>query len=316
MNGEILVEAERVSRAYGHRQAVDDVSFTASRGQITGFLGPNGAGKSTLMQVVCGVLAPGAGSVRIAGYDLLEQPLAARRRLGYLPETPPLYPDCTVDEYLAYAGRLKGLKGDALAEALASCKQSCGLDGAGRRLTGNLSKGYRQRVGIAQALIHAPDVIVLDEPSSGLDPNQMLEVRRLIRSMAAAHCIILSTHLLGEARELCDRILVMRDGRVVMDADPAALGAVTGRRHVVAAFRNPPDSPGDIAALEGVLDIQPAGGTNRYRITCTGDPAVLERIADTASARHWGLTELAGEADALERAYLRLTGGADLAEAP
>ena len=316
MNGENLLEARDLRRVYGGRVALDGVGFTAARGQITGFLGPNGAGKSTLMQILCGVLAPTSGTVTIAGHDLLDSPLEAKRRLGYLPEQPPVYTDCTVAEYLDYCARLRGLRGPPLARAVEACIARCGLADASGRLIGNLSKGYRQRAGLAQALVHEPDVVVLDEPSSGLDPRQTLEFGDLIRSLGRERCVILSTHHLAEARSLCDRVLIMRGGKVAMDADIGALAAAGDHRVVTAGFRNPPADTAALAALEGVLDVRPAGGRNRYRITCTGDPAVLSTIAEAAAAREWGLTELAGGAEDLEQAYVRLTGEPQAAETP
>jgi len=217
MNAEILINAQNLSRFYGARCAVNDISFSIKRGEITGFLGPNGAGKSTLMQMVCGVLAATSGSIEIAGHDILEQPIPAKRALGYLPEQPPLYQDCTVDEYLFYCARLRGICGTDVARAVIISKDRCGLADTGKRLIGNLSKGYQQRVGIAQAIIHNPPVIVLDEPTSGLDPNQIIEIRELILGMRNDHSIILSTHILAEAESLCDRILILHQGRVVLD---------------------------------------------------------------------------------------------------
>jgi ABC-2 type transport system ATP-binding protein len=217
MNAEILINAHNLSRFYGARCAVNDISFSIKRGQITGFLGPNGAGKSTVMQMVCGVLAATSGSIEIAGHDILGQPIPAKRALGYLPEQPPLYQDCTVDEYLFYCARLRGICGAEVARAVITCKDRCGLADTGKRLIGNLSKGYQQRVGIAQAIIHNPPVIVLDEPTSGLDPNQIIEIRELILGMRNDHSIILSTHILAEAESLCDRILILHKGRVVFD---------------------------------------------------------------------------------------------------
>jgi ABC-2 type transport system ATP-binding protein len=223
MTNEPLITASSVSRFYGGRRAIENISFSITRGEVVAFLGPNGAGKSTLMQILCGVLPASTGTVRIAGFDMLEQPLQAKQRLGYLPEQPPLYTDCTVDEYLDYCARLRGIASTEIAGRVSACKQKCGLEAVGKRLIANLSKGYRQRVGIAQAIIHAPDVIVLDEPSSGVDPNQMIEIGALIREMGREHCVILSTHMLAEAQSLGDRVLIMNAGSVVLDSALASL---------------------------------------------------------------------------------------------
>jgi len=218
-----LITAAGISRYYGQRRAIDNISFTIHRGEIVCFLGPNGAGKSTLMQIICGVMAASSGSVSIAGFDIIEQSILAKQNLGYLPEQPPIYLDCTVDEYLAYCGRLRGINSNQLSDHLDTSKQKCGLTEVGKRLIGNLSKGYRQRIGIAQALIHEPAVIILDEPSSGVDPNQMIEIRELIREMGKHHSIILSTHMLAEAESTCDRVLIIHAGAVVLDNSMADL---------------------------------------------------------------------------------------------
>jgi ABC-2 type transport system ATP-binding protein len=223
MSTEPLLSARNVCRYYGRRCAIADISFTVNRGEIVTFLGPNGAGKSTLMQILCGVLAASSGQVSITGHDIVEQALLAKRQLGYLPEQPPLYTDCTVDEYLRYCARLRGISSAQTATAVDACKQKCGLNDVGKRLINNLSKGYRQRIGIAQAIIHSPDLIILDEPSSGVDPNQMIEIRELIREMGRDHSIILSTHMLAEAQSISDRVLIIHAGRVVLDSELAAL---------------------------------------------------------------------------------------------
>jgi len=228
MSNEILISANNVSRFYGGRCAVNGISFTVKRGEIAGFLGPNGAGKSTMMQMLCGVLASTSGSIEIAGHNILEQPLQAKQHLGYLPEQPPLYLDCTVDEYLFYCARLRGIRSSDVARAVIICKDRCGLADTGKRLIGNLSRGYQQRVGIAQAIIHNPPVIVLDEPTSGLDPNQIIEIRELIKGMRNDHGIILSTHILAEAESICDRILIVHQGRIVLDKTLAELASETG----------------------------------------------------------------------------------------
>ncbi len=223
MNDESLICARNLSRYYGGRRAIHNISFTINRGEIVTFLGPNGAGKSTLMQILCGVLAASAGTVTIAGHDIIAEPLLAKRQLGYLPEQPPLYTDCTVDEYLTYCARLRNIKAALVPHSVTASKQKCGLNDVGKRLIANLSKGYQQRVGIAQAIIHTPDVIVLDEPSAGVDPNQMIEIRELIRDMGREHSIILSTHMLAEAQSISDRVLIIYAGSVILDSKLAVL---------------------------------------------------------------------------------------------
>ena len=217
MSDDILIKANSLYRYYGTRCVLNDVSFTAKKGEITGFLGPNGAGKSTLMQILCGVLAPTSGAVSIAGHDILEHPFDAKSILGYLPEQPPLYLDCTVDEFLTYCAKLRGISNQDITDRLDIVKNKCGLSDVGKRVIANLSKGYQQRTGVAQAIIHSPDVVVLDEPSSGLDPKQIIELRDLIVDMGKDHCVILSTHILAEAQSLCDRILILNMGKIALD---------------------------------------------------------------------------------------------------
>ncbi|OQW38443.1 MAG: multidrug ABC transporter ATP-binding protein [Proteobacteria bacterium SG_bin4] len=214
---EISLSARDLCREYGRYVAVDHVNLELHRGEVLGLLGPNGAGKSTTMRMLTGLLAPSSGSIQICGIDLLEQPTAAKAQVGFLPEIPPLYPDLTVDEYLRLAARLHRVPKAEEPAALASAKQRCGLNDCGNRLIGALSKGFQQRVGIAQAIIHKPAVIILDEPSVGLDPNQMREIRQLIRDLGKTSSVILSTHLLSEVVSVCDRVQILHKGQVVFN---------------------------------------------------------------------------------------------------
>jgi ABC-2 type transport system ATP-binding protein len=193
------------------------VSFDLPHGEILGLLGPNGAGKSTAMQIICGVIAANNGSVNIAGYDIQDAPQQAKQNIGFLPEQLPLYNDLTVDEYLFYTAKLRGIKKVNLSEKVTSCKRRCSLETSGKRLIQNLSKGYKQRVGIAQAIIHTPAVIILDEPTSGLDPKQILEIRKLMLELSKDHSIMLSTHILSEVEAICDRVLIINNGSIILD---------------------------------------------------------------------------------------------------
>lgn len=213
----ITLLAQNLCREYGHYTAVDHVNLQLQRGEVLGLLGPNGAGKSTTMRMLTGILAPSKGSIQICGVDLLDEPIAAKAHLGFLPEIPPLYPDLTVDEYLRLAAKLHRVPKHTVSAALANVKQRCGLSDCGRRLINTLSKGFQQRVGLAQAIIHNPDVIILDEPSVGLDPNQMREIRQLIRELGKSSSVILSTHLLSEVESICDRVQIMHKGQVVFN---------------------------------------------------------------------------------------------------
>lgn len=209
------LSAHGLSRQFGKRMVVQDVSLELKHGEVLGFLGPNGAGKSTLMRMLAGNLVPSCGSIEIRGINLLDKARDAKAHLGYLPEIPPLYRELTIDEYLRLAARLHRVSSTDVTSVLHSIKQRCGLANLGNRLLGKLSKGYQQRVGIAQAVIHEPDVVILDEPTAGLDPNQMLEIRSLIRELGEQHSVILSTHILPEAESVCDRVQIMHEGRIV-----------------------------------------------------------------------------------------------------
>ncbi len=221
--GLVTLSTHNLQRNFGHHIAVCDVNLQLKRGEVLGLLGPNGAGKSTTMRMLTGNLAPSSGSIEICGIDLLDKPLEAKAHLGYLPEIPPLYHDMMVDEYLLLAARLHRINKHTLQSVLDNVKQRCGLEVQGRHVIGTLSKGFQQRVGIAQAIIHSPDVIILDEPTVGLDPNQMREIRSLIRDLGVSSSVILSTHILSEVESVCDRVQIMHKGSVVFDQTMAEL---------------------------------------------------------------------------------------------
>ena len=212
-----LISINDLTKFYGPKKAIEDVSFDVHHAEILGLLGPNGAGKSTTMQIICGVIAANNGSVNIAGHDIIDAPKKAKQNIGFLPEQLPLYGDLTVDEYLLYSAKLRGIKKQNINDLIISCKKRCGLENTGKRLIQNLSKGYKQRVGIAQAIIHMPSIIILDEPTSGLDPKQILEIRELMRELSKVHSIIISTHILSEVEAICDRVLIINEGNIVLD---------------------------------------------------------------------------------------------------
>jgi ABC-2 type transport system ATP-binding protein len=212
-----MIEVAQLTKRYGDLAAVDDVSFTAPAGQILGFLGPNGAGKTTTMRIITGFLPATSGTVRVEGFDVFEQSAEVRRRIGYLPESPPLYNDMTVVPFLRFVARLKGMSRGDIGAALDRVLTTCGLAGVADRLLGHLSKGFRQRVGLAQALIHDPPVLILDEPTIGLDPRQIIEIRSLIKTLGGKRTIVLSTHILPEVSQVCDKVVIINDGRVVLE---------------------------------------------------------------------------------------------------
>ena len=307
MTPDILVEVEHLSRYYGDLRAVDDVSFTIRPGEILGFLGPNGAGKTTTMQILSGNLAPSSGRVRIGGHDLQAEPRAAKRLLGYLPELPPLYRDLTVDEYLDYCAALHGVPRRERRAAREAAKAKCALTDVGRRLIGNLSKGYQQRVGLAQAIIHMPALVILDEPTAGLDPIQIREIRTLIRELGKDHGIILSTHILPEVQAICDRVQILHRGRLVLSDTIDALERHLKSSALLVAFRQAPP-PAALEALAGVQQVE-AAGHGRFRIVHAGDDGLNDTIVAQACERGWGLYEIAPERASLEQIFVELTVG-------
>jgi ABC-2 type transport system ATP-binding protein len=212
-----MIEVRNLTKRYGDLTAVDDVTFTAEKGQILGFLGPNGAGKTTTMRIITGFLPATSGTVKVEGFDIFDDSYEVRRRIGYLPESPPLYNDMTVTSYLEFVGRIKGVARADLTTAFERVVETCGLTGVTGRVLGHLSKGFRQRVGLAQALIHSPRVLVLDEPTIGLDPRQIIEIRALIRELAADRTVILSTHILPEVSQLCQKVVIINEGRIAVE---------------------------------------------------------------------------------------------------
>jgi gliding motility-associated transport system ATP-binding protein len=308
MENEILISVKELSRFYGQQRAIENVSFDVHRGEILGFLGPNGAGKSTTMQIICGVLATNNGSVSIAGHDIHQAPRKAKEHIGFLPEQPPLYDDLTVDEFLIYAGKLRGIKKDALTEAVKISKKRCGLENTGSRLIQNLSKGYKQRVGIAQAIIHSPSVIILDEPTSGLDPIQIREIRELMLELAEDHSVILSTHILSEVQSLCDRVLIINQGNIVLDQPMQQIQSDSNKTdHIEITLRRPP-------ALEELLNIEGVASAesinkDTLRINFNNEIDATDAIVEKAAIEKWGLYKLNPDDASLESIFMQLTYG-------
>jgi len=295
-----LLSAHKLTRYYHGRQVLFGIDLELRRGEVLGFLGPNGAGKSTTMNILCGVLAPHGGTVDICGFDLARHAIEAKKHLGYLPETPPLHVDATVDEFLSYCASLRGLKKTEAAAATAKAKRSCDLDDVGSRLIGNLSKGYRQRVGIAQALLHDPAVVVLDEPTSGLDPNQIRTVRDTIRALAQHHAVILSTHVLSEAQTLCNRVTILHHGRIAFDR------SIAGEHEVMSVRFATADLAPDWSIFADVLEAE-ALGDGRYRLHVRDFDRTAEMLCELAVNNRWGLREMARDSSPLEQVFVDLT---------
>lgn len=307
INSQILLEVENLSGRYENRLAVDNVSFQLHKGDILGLLGLNGAGKSTTMQMICGVLAPSAGRVRINSIDLLENPKEAKACIGYLPEHAPIYSDLTVDEYLRYCAQLHRVARKHQAAVIARTKARCGLDHCGKRLLGQLSKGYQQRAGIAQAILHTPLLVVLDEPTAGLDPIQIHAIRNLIVEIGQEHAVILSTHLLPEVQLICNRVQIMHHGRLIFnDNTPNRT-----RRHTTLSlrvdFHHPPEHS-RLTTIEGIKTAMLLD-SGHIRIYTEDTHGTIDRLIRTSLEQNWGLIELTPERESLEQLFVELTSG-------
>jgi ABC-2 type transport system ATP-binding protein len=300
---EALVQVENLSRFFQNHRAINQLSFTLKAGEVLGFLGPNGAGKSTTMQVITGNLAPSEGEVSIAGHDILEAPREAKQHLGYLPEQPPVYRDASVDEYLRYCARLHRIARGQVIASVDRVKQLCGLEDVGRRLIGNLSKGYQQRVGIAQAIVHDPQVVILDEPTVGLDPIQIREIRTLIRTLGSQHSVILSTHILSEVQATCDRVQIIRAGELIYSASTESLNQGHESSVKLALRKNVPLEA--LSSVAGVDHVE-ALDAGRYRVFFALDTNTDALVA-AAAQQEWGLYELIPEQQSLEDLFIELT---------
>ncbi len=303
-----MIQAENLTKYYGEVKALDGVSFHVHQGEIVGLLGPNGAGKTTAMKILTCFMPPSSGTARVAGHDIFDAPLAVKKSVGYLPEEPPVYTELTVEEYLAYAGRLKGLARGEVKAARARVMDKCGLGDHAGRLIGNLSKGYRQRVGLAQALIHNPPVLILDEPTVGLDPAQIIEIRGLIKELAREHTVVLSTHILPEVTATCQRIIIINDGQIVaVDTyENLSQQAGTSRRIQLVVRRPTPELADRLLALPGVLAVE-RQENGAFRVESRQDQDLRDEVARVAVESGAGLLELAGVAVSLEEVFLRLT---------
>jgi ABC-2 type transport system ATP-binding protein len=295
-----LLAGHLISRFYLGGQVVLGMDLDLHRGDVLVFLVPNGAGKSNTLNFLWGVIAPHGGNIRICGYDLATVAGAAKRHLGYLPEVPPLYADATVDEYLLYSAQLRALPADKARAAVAKAKRDCDLDEVGGRLIGNLSKGFRQRVGIAQALLHEPAVVILDEPTSGLDPNQIRTVRDTIRELAQHHAVVLSTHVLSEAQALCNRVIILHRGRIAFDQ------AIDHSRDCMIVRLAERGNTPAWALLDGVIESESIA-PDRYRLHVSDYDRAAEAVCRHAVEQGWGLRELARDVSPLVQVFVVIT---------
>lgn len=302
---EYTVEAIELTRLYGGRAAVSDVSFNLAKGQVLGFLGPNGAGKSTTMKMLTGNLAPTLGSVKICGIDMIEKPKEAKALIGYLPEMRPLYKEFTVDEYLTIAARLHNVPSKQIKKAVEVAKERCGLGHMSKRLIENLSNGYQQRVGIAQAIIHNPMVVILDEPTVGLDPIQIRDIRTLIKEIGQEHSVIVSTHILPEVEMVCDHVQIIDQGKLVFNGGIDILKRQRRGNKLLVGFNQMP-SIEDVAKIKGVADVE-ITENNMMRIRMEEDAEPQEAIVKAAVKNSWGLYQIAPDQTSLEDVFVQLT---------
>ena len=311
MTNQNLLTVKNLSRFYGPISAVNNISFHLQRGEVLGFLGPNGAGKSSTMQVISGNLAPSAGEINVCGFDLLDSAKQAKANIGYLPEQPPLYRELTVDEYLNFCAQLNRIEKNKQKPAIERAKDRCGLTQVGQRLINNLSKGYQQRVGIAQAIIHSPAIVVLDEPTVGLDPIQIREIRTLIRELADDHGVILSTHILPEVQMTCDRVQIINRGQLVFSDNISNLNQRMQSNSLILGLQNPP-AEAELAQLKNIENVEVLAN-NRFRLSHATENNPAQEIASLAAQNDWGLFELSPENKTLEQVFVELTSGEQVA---
>ena len=307
-----MIEVERLTKVYNSRKAIDDISFKVEKGEILGFLGPNGAGKTTTMRILTCYMPATDGTARVAGYDVFEESLEVRKRIGYLPESPPVYPEMTVESYLNFVARIKGVSSSQRRTQVGDAMQKCDIGDVSNRIIGKLSKGYKQRVGLAQALLNNPEVLILDEPTIGLDPRQIHEVRSLIRGLAGSHTVILSTHILPEVSMTCSRVVIINKGKVVaMDSPEGLAHQVKGADRVALTVDGPqPAVIEKLQSIKGVVGVHVEGVEDglpsHYTIECEPDADIRRTLASVIVSQGWGLLELRGISLSLEDVFINL----------
>lgn len=306
-----MIKVSHLSKLYGHNLAIDNLSFEVKKGEVVGFLGPNGAGKSTTMKIITGAMAPSSGLAEVAGFDVFENPLEVKKRIGYLPETPPVYQDMFVEEYLNFVAELKGvdkLKRRGLVERALEKTQ---LQNVRKRLIHNLSKGFRQRVGIAQALVSDPEVLILDEPTVGLDPKQVAEIRQLILELKGHHTIILSTHILPEVEATCERLIIINKGKIVAQDTLNNLTQIrSGQEKVLIKVKNKENVIELLRSHSACLSVEPGRESGEYEVVLSQQESATDELASFVLQKKWGLVELRPLHANLEDVFLNLTYGA------
>jgi ABC-2 type transport system ATP-binding protein len=303
-----MIKVRELSKNYGPHRAIHRLSFSVKKGEVVGFLGPNGAGKTTTMKIITGFMPPSEGSVSVAGFDVFESPIEVKRRIGYLPETPPLYTEMTVEGYLKFVAALKGVEKSKITQMVDQSIEKTDLGSVRKRMIQNLSKGYRQRVGISQALVSDPEVLILDEPTVGLDPRQVAEVRDLIKELAGQHTIVLSTHILSEVQAICQKVIIINKGQIVAEDTISGLTRrMSGSNRIYLRVLSVPESLlGQIKAIAGVKEVQ-SSQMGVFEIDTDGSKTVSQQVAAAAVTCGAGLLELREEAVNLEEIFLKLT---------
>jgi ABC-2 type transport system ATP-binding protein len=307
----VVIEAEHLTKAFSGRKAIDDVSFRVEKGEILGFLGPNGAGKTTTLRILTCYMPATDGTARVAGYDVFDESIEVRKRIGYLPENPPLYLEMDVDSYLNFVAKIKGARGNQRKAQVDEAIGKCNLGDVRNRIIGRLSKGYKQRVALAQALLNNPEVLFLDEPTLGLDPKQIHEVRSLIKSLANTHTVVLSTHILPEVSMTCNRVIIIDKGKVVaMDTPEGLSRQLEGAERISLTVEGPVGAVREkLRSIDGVLDVQPAADTTgpvTYTVECKLNSDLRRVLASTVVSQGWGLLELRGISMSLEDVFINL----------
>lgn len=311
-----MIEVQDLTKDYGPRRAINKLNFTVNKGEVVGFLGPNGAGKSTTMKIITGFMAPSSGSAKIAGFDVFESPLEVKKRIGYLPETPPVYTDMFVRDYLVYVAELKQVPKDKINAYVERALEKTNLGSVQKRLIHNLSKGYRQRVGIAQALVSNPEVLVLDEPTVGLDPKQVAEIRELIKELRGHHTIILSTHILSEVQATCERVVIIHQGQIVAQDRIENLAAQErGQSRLTIRLRQEvSDLKKVLSGIEGIVNIASGHSTRDWELNIRGGDPIVDAISARVVSEGLGLLELSPQKLDLEDVFLKLTYGSEQKE--
>ncbi len=306
-----MIEIKNLTKRFGNITAINDLTFSVKKGEVLGFLGPNGAGKTTTMRILTCFMPATSGTASIFGFDIFDHPREVKKRIGYLPENPPLYNDMTTIEYLRFVAEIKGIERKKIRQALARTLERCSLGDVAGRLIGNLSRGYKQRVGLAQAIIHNPDFLILDEPTVGLDPKQIIEIRRLIKDLAGEQTIILSTHILPEVTATCNRVIIINEGRIMAVDSPEGLSTKMRRSDKIGIrlLASPPDLHDKLKAVEGVLNVirEETGDGHYYIIETSLDHDIRSELARCAVLNNWGLLEMKRHSMSLEDIFLKLT---------